>query len=68
MFLFQEISVTYDEPCTLKMDNAASCLIREALGGSDDIAVSTVLNMPHPDRRNYRDDITVMVIFFDWEQ
>lgn len=65
----QPYTITYNEqelPCELT--NSASCLIREALGGDDHVAVSTVLSIPHPDSRLYRDDMTVMVIFFDWDQ
>lgn len=62
-------TITYNEhelPCEL--NNSASCLIREALGGDDHVAVSTVLSIPHPDSRLYRDDMTVIVVFFDWDQ
>ena len=48
-------------------DNAASCLIREALGGEDHVAVSMSLCIPYPDVRMYRDDITVIVVHFDWD-
>jgi len=56
----------HDLPCELT--NAASCLIREALGGDDHVEVSTVLSIPPPDVRMYRDDMTVVVVFFDWDQ
>lgn len=43
--------------------NAATALIRHALGVSDE-AVYDILTIPHPMTRMYRDDITVMVVFF----
>lgn len=43
--------------------NAATALIRHALGVTDE-AVYDILTIPHPMTRMYRDDITVMVIFF----
>ena len=47
--------------------NTASCLIREALGGDDHVALSTNLSIPYPDVRMYRDDMTVIVVHFDWD-
>ncbi|EDO49322.1 predicted protein [Nematostella vectensis] len=61
--------ITFNEqelPCDL--NNAASCLVREALGGDDHVAVSTTLSIPYPDVRMYRDDISVIVVFFNWER
>ena len=46
--------------------NCASVLIREALGGEDSVSVCTSLSIPFPETRNYRDDITVIVVHFDW--
>lgn len=43
--------------------NAATALIRHALGASDE-AVYSILTIPHPMTRMYRDDITAMVVFF----
>lgn len=63
------MEITYNEqelPC--EMLNSASCLIREALGGDDHVSVSTSLSIPFPDVRMYRDDMTIIVIFFDWDQ
>lgn len=63
------MEITYNEqelPC--EMLNSASCLIREALGGEDHVSVSTSLSIPFPDVRTYRDDMTIIVIFFDWDQ
>jgi pyruvate dehydrogenase phosphatase len=44
--------------------NAATHLIRNALGGKDRDMVSALLTMPSPYSRRYRDDLTVEVIFF----
>ena len=68
-------NITYEEqksagdqeqklPCDL--ENCASRLIKEALGGEDHVSVSTSLSIPYPDVRMYRDDITVTVVHFDW--
>lgn len=48
-------------------DNVATFLIRCALGGFDYWSLSAMLTLPHPDVRMYRDDISVIVIFFDHE-
>ena len=48
------------------LENSASRLIKEALGGEDHVSVSTSLSIPYPDVRMYRDDITVTVVHFDW--
>lgn len=44
--------------------NAATHLIRSALGGNDQEQVSLLLSIPAPMSRNYRDDLTVTVVFF----
>ncbi|KAB8542145.1 hypothetical protein FH972_025608 [Carpinus fangiana] len=44
--------------------NAATHLIRNALGGADRDMVCTLLTLPSPYSRRYRDDLTVEVIFF----
>lgn len=46
--------------------NSASFLIRESLGGEDHVSVSTSLSIPSPDVRMFRDDITIIVVHFDW--
>ncbi len=46
-------------------DNVATFLIRCALGGYDYWSLSAMLTLPHPDVRMYRDDMSVIVIFFD---
>lgn len=44
--------------------NAATHLIRNALGGKDKDMVCALLTLPSPYSRRYRDDLTVEVIFF----
>merc|ERR1712096_248324 len=44
-------------------ENGASFLIRYALGGYDQENLRSMLALPYPDVRLYRDDITVSVIF-----
>lgn len=44
--------------------NAATHLIRNALGGKDRDMVCALLTLPSPYSRRYRDDLTVEVIFF----
>ena len=44
--------------------NAATHLIRNALGGGDRDMVCALLTLPSPYSRRYRDDLTVEVIFF----
>ncbi|KAI9880991.1 MAG: hypothetical protein M1830_009485 [Pleopsidium flavum] len=44
--------------------NAATHLVRNALGGRDRDMVCALLTLPHPQSRRYRDDLTVEVIFF----
>eukprot|EP00794_Sanderia_malayensis_P019144 gene19144-21063_t len=48
-------------------DNVSTFLIRCALGGYDFWSLSAMLTLPHPDVRMYRDDMSVIVIFFDNE-
>ena len=60
-------SITYrEQKSSNTLENSASRLIKEALGGEDHMAVSTSLSIRYPDVRNYRDDITVTVVHFDW--
>ncbi|EEB08173.1 pyruvate dehydrogenase phosphatase [Schizosaccharomyces japonicus yFS275] len=49
----------------VKDSNAATHLIRHALGGEDK-RVSSLLTLTYPVSRRYRDDITVTVVFFDY--
>ncbi|KAL2264280.1 hypothetical protein VTK26DRAFT_8483 [Humicola hyalothermophila] len=44
--------------------NAATHLVRNALGGRNHEQVSALLTLPAPFSRRYRDDLTVQVIFF----
>ncbi|KAJ9411500.1 hypothetical protein DTO045G8_1132 [Paecilomyces variotii] len=44
--------------------NAATHLVRNAMGGKDKDMVCALLTLPSPYSRRYRDDITVEVIFF----
>ena len=46
--------------------NAATHLLRNALGGSDD-TLSKLLTMPQDQVRFFRDDITIIVVFFNSE-
>lgn len=45
-------------------ENAATHLIRNALGGADRQQVSMLVSIPSPLSRSYRDDLTVTVVFF----
>ncbi|KAH0534065.1 hypothetical protein FGG08_007331 [Glutinoglossum americanum] len=44
--------------------NAATHLVRNALGGKDKDMLCALLTLPSPYSRRYRDDLTVEVIFF----
>lgn len=46
-------------------ENVGTHLIRNALGGADDVALRQLLSIPAPQSRSYRDDITVTVVW--WE-
>ncbi|KAL7753729.1 hypothetical protein RI367_000660 [Sorochytrium milnesiophthora] len=50
---------------TLADDNLATHLIRNALGGANNDRVACLLSIPHPYSRDFRDDITVVVVLFD---
>ncbi|KAJ3211082.1 hypothetical protein HDU67_004790 [Dinochytrium kinnereticum] len=45
-------------------DNAATDLLRNALGGLDEEKTKKLLAIPAPYSRRYRDDITINVLFF----
>ncbi|KAI9829096.1 MAG: hypothetical protein M1832_000119 [Thelocarpon impressellum] len=49
---------------TVQDRNAATHLVRNALGGRDADMVCALLTLPSPYSRRYRDDLTVEVIFF----
>ncbi|KAL8711560.1 MAG: hypothetical protein Q9220_003970 [cf. Caloplaca sp. 1 TL-2023] len=53
-----------DERFVFEDKNAATHLVRNALGGRDRDMVSGLLTLPSPFSRRYRDDLTVEVIFF----
>ncbi|KAA8644810.1 hypothetical protein EYZ11_009334 [Aspergillus tanneri] len=49
---------------TVEDKNAATHLVRNAMGGKDRDMVCALLTLPSPYSRRYRDDVTVEVIFF----
>ncbi|PWY76239.1 phophatase 2C family protein [Aspergillus heteromorphus CBS 117.55] len=49
---------------TVEDNNAATHLVRNALGGKEKDMVCALLTLPSPYSRRYRDDVTVEVIFF----
>ncbi|KAI4207198.1 MAG: hypothetical protein LQ346_000692 [Caloplaca aetnensis] len=53
-----------DERFVVEDKNAATHLVRNALGGKDRDMVCALLALPSPYSRRYRDDLTVEVIFF----
>ncbi|MCJ1253038.1 hypothetical protein MMC24_000845 [Lignoscripta atroalba] len=53
-----------DERFVVEDKNAATHLVRNALGGRDTDMVCALLTLPSPYARRYRDDLTVEVIFF----
>lgn len=55
---------TAGERFVVEDKNAATHLVRNALGGRDRDMVSALLTLPSPYSRRYRDDLTVEVIFF----
>ncbi|KAI9714269.1 MAG: hypothetical protein M1820_000228 [Bogoriella megaspora] len=55
---------TSDDRFVVEDKNAATHLIRNALGGKDRDMVCALLTLPSPYSRRYRDDLTVEVIFF----
>ncbi|ROT43523.1 phosphatase [Sodiomyces alkalinus F11] len=48
----------------VKDENVATHLVRNALGGKNEEQVCSLLTLPAPFSRRYRDDLTVQVIFF----
>ena len=52
------------ERFTCEDKNAATHLVRNALGGRDRDMLCALLTLPSPYSRRYRDDLTVEVIFF----
>ena len=53
-----------DQRFVVEDKNAATHLVRNALGGRDKDMLSALLTLPAPYSRRYRDDLTVQVIFF----
>ncbi|KAK5733150.1 [Pyruvate dehydrogenase [acetyl-transferring]]-phosphatase 1, mitochondrial [Elasticomyces elasticus] len=53
-----------DQRFVVEDKNAATHLVRNALGGKDSDMLSALLTLPAPYSRRYRDDLTVQVIFF----
>ncbi|CAK7230802.1 [Pyruvate dehydrogenase [acetyl-transferring]]-phosphatase 1, mitochondrial [Sporothrix curviconia] len=58
------ISPDENDRFVVKDKNAATHLVRNALGGTNEEQVSALLTLPAPFSRRYRDDLTVQVIFF----
>ncbi|KAI8831243.1 phosphatase 2C-like domain-containing protein [Chytridium lagenaria] len=62
----KSLNAIHDETqWALEDENAATALIRNALGGGNDERLCRVLAIPSPYSRRFRDDITVNVLFFD---
>ncbi|KAK8228261.1 protein phosphatase 2C [Phyllosticta capitalensis] len=55
---------TEDERFVVEDKNAATHLVRNALGGKNQDQLCALLTLPSPFSRRYRDDLTVEVIFF----
>ncbi|KAK7532301.1 phosphatase 2C-like domain-containing protein [Phyllosticta citribraziliensis] len=53
-----------DERFVVEDKNAATHLVRNALGGKNQDQLCALLTLPSPFSRRYRDDLTVEVIFF----
>jgi len=53
-----------DQRFVVEDKNAATHLVRNALGGRDKEMLTALLTLPSPYSRRYRDDLTVQVIFF----
>lgn len=53
-----------DDRFVVEDQNAATHLVRNALGGKDQDMICALLTLPSPYSRRYRDDLTVEVIFF----
>ncbi|GAB7361470.1 hypothetical protein MBLNU230_g1526t1 [Neophaeotheca triangularis] len=57
-----------DQRFVVEDKNAATHLVRNALGGKDKDMISALLTLPSPYSRRYRDDLTVQVLFFGTEK
>ncbi|KAI0321384.1 protein serine/threonine phosphatase 2C [Amylostereum chailletii] len=49
-------------------DNVGSHLIRNAFGGGDEATVRKTVSIPSPFSRNFRDDVTVTVVWWEEEK
>ncbi|KAK9352640.1 phosphatase 2C-like domain-containing protein [Lipomyces doorenjongii] len=49
---------------TVQDNNSATHIVRNALGGADKEQTSMLVSIPPPISRRYRDDMTVLVVFF----
>ncbi|KAH9881446.1 hypothetical protein IAQ61_000171, partial [Plenodomus lingam] len=58
------IKTSMNERFVVEDKNAATHLVRNALGGKDQDQLSALLTLTSPFSRRYRDDLTVEVIFF----
>ncbi|KAF2258332.1 phophatase 2C family protein-like protein [Lojkania enalia] len=58
------IKTSLNERFVVEDKNAATHLVRNALGGKDQDQLTALLTLPSPFSRRYRDDLTVEVIFF----
>ncbi|KAK4992406.1 [Pyruvate dehydrogenase [acetyl-transferring]]-phosphatase 1, mitochondrial [Elasticomyces elasticus] len=58
------VTASSDDRFVVEDKNAATHLVRNALGGKDQDMISALLTLPSPYSRRYRDDLTVEVIFF----
>ncbi|KAF2710599.1 protein serine/threonine phosphatase 2C [Pleomassaria siparia CBS 279.74] len=57
-------TMSMNERFVVQDQNAATHLVRNALGGKDTDQLTALLTLPPPHSRRYRDDLTVEVIFF----
>ncbi|KAK5013637.1 [Pyruvate dehydrogenase [acetyl-transferring]]-phosphatase 1, mitochondrial, partial [Cryomyces antarcticus] len=58
------VTAPQNERFVVQDKNAATHLVRNALGGKDQDMVCALLTLPSPYSRRYRDDLTVEAIFF----
>ncbi|KAF1814519.1 protein serine/threonine phosphatase 2C [Eremomyces bilateralis CBS 781.70] len=58
------VTASWGERFIVQDKNAATHLVRNALGGKDQDTLCALLTLPSPFSRRYRDDLTVEVIFF----
>ena len=63
--LIDESSRKEDKQTVYVDQHTGTHLIRNALGGSDEHSLKTLLTVPPPLSRRYRDDITIAVVVFN---